>query len=341
VASGPDDAGVSPAGSAPVLDGKLGAAVAAIEAHANDPKASAPAAGASADGPPPGGIFAAGQADAVLAVGKRPKLELLSEGSEPRVVLTPAVTTKRAQRVVVTVGMRQGPQHALPTLAFTVSVEPAKEKKDKPQDGSVRLVATVDRVSPEEQPGLAVPKELVDAIGKMKGSWVSMAVWPDGGVTDVAHGLAKGVDPQLDVLLGGLVDSLSSFVTPVPDKPVGVGAYWMVADRVAPSGLDIVRYRVLRVQSVDQAGAHLSLETRKYAADSRFALPVAGPDAKLVMDQFEAQGKGAITLAPASWLPHDGDLSEKMAVKMKPMEGDSRQMMLQIDTTAKLVSSAP
>jgi hypothetical protein len=141
--------------------------------------------------------------------------------------------------------------------------------------------------------------------------------------------------------LGGLVDALSSFMAPVPDKPVGAGAYWMVTDRVASSGLDVVRYRVLRVQSVEKAGASLTLDTRKYAADARFALPVAGPDAKLVMDQFDAQGKGALSLVPTAWLPHDGELTERMAVKLKPMEGDPRQMALQIESTARLAAPSP
>lgn len=335
-----DDAGATPAKSGPVLDGELGAAVAAVEAKA---AGSAPSpANAPSEGPPAGGIFPAGQADALLAIGKRPKLELMSEGSEPRVLLTPAVAAKGAQSVVVTVGMRQGPQHALPTLAFTLSVEPKKPKGAEAEpSASVRLVATVKSAKPQEQPGLVLPKEIAEAVEKMKGSWVSLSVWPDGGVTDISHQLAKGVDPQLEILLGGLVDALSSFMAPVPDKPVGAGAYWMVTDRVAPSGLDVVRYRVLRVQGVDQAGANLSLETRKYAADPRFALPVAGPDAKLVMDQFDAQGKGTLALSPTSWLPQGGELIERMAVKLKPMEGDPRQMALQIESTARLAAQAP
>lgn len=340
-AAGTEDAGVTPTKTGPLLDGELGAAVAAVEAEAS-PGASAQAGDAAAEGPPAGGIFPAGQADKLLAAGKRPKLELMSDGAEPRFALTPSASAKGAQHVVVTVAMRQGPQHALPTISFALSVEPAKEKQAKAQEaGPVRLVATVKSAKPEEQPGLAVPKELAGAIEKMKGSWVSLAIGSDGGVTELTHALAKGVDPQLEILLGGLVDSLSSFVAPVPDKPVGVGAYWMVTDRVAPSGLDVVRYRVLRVLRVDQAGAQLSLETRKYAADVRFGLPVAGPDAKLEMDQFDAQGKGAITVASSSWLPHDAELSERMGVKLKPMPGDSRQMMLQIETSARLAPPSP
>src|SRR5688572_27716245 len=71
----------------PLLDGKLGEAVAAAGASAAAGKGAAKG-NAAADGPPEKGFFEPGSADKAHARGAPPKVEILSDGNEPREALS-------------------------------------------------------------------------------------------------------------------------------------------------------------------------------------------------------------------------------------------------------------
>lgn len=329
------DAGASDAGSGPVLGGKLGAALAAAEASSSP---SSGAAGKTGDGPPEGGVFKAGEADRAAARGSRPKLQLLADGADPKTTLALALEPGATQVASITVGMRQGPQRQLPTLTFKIAFEIDKGKDDKGKSAPARVVGKVKSVTPDPAQKASMPKELLDALDKLKGSEVRFTLGPDGGASDFSQSLAKGADPQLDLMLRSVVDALSLLVLPLPAKPVGQGAYWMITDRAASSGMDVVRYRVVHVQSIDKSGASLTLETREYAADDRFDMPVAdGP--KVSLEQLDMQGKGTADVAPTGFLPIKGELEKRMQARLKgPQQG--RPMMLQVDTTAKLAPAA-
>src|SRR5690606_14672442 len=74
----------SAAPTGPVLEGALGEAAADL-AKKTDKPAAAPSAGV--EGPPPNGLFPAGGADRAHPPGAPPKVELMSEGTEPRIQL--------------------------------------------------------------------------------------------------------------------------------------------------------------------------------------------------------------------------------------------------------------
>jgi hypothetical protein len=96
-------------------------------------------------------------------------------------------------------------------------------------------------------------------------------------------------------------------IAPMPDKPVGAGAYWMVIDRAGTLGIDIVRYRVFRLEKVDGQKASISIETREYSASGEADL---GGQGKLFIMQFDSQGKSTATFGGG--LPVLKDLDQKI-----------------------------
>ena len=77
---------------------------------------------------------------------------------------------------------------------------------------------------------------------------VDFRVGPDGAGANFHVDTQKGVDPAFKDALQGLADTLAMLVLPYPSKPVGVGAYWMVTSRDTLIGLDVVTYRLVKVE---------------------------------------------------------------------------------------------
>src|SRR5262249_21789066 len=144
--------------------------------------------------------------------------------------------------------------------------------KDKPKEplanappADTRVVAKVAGAAlAKTQPG-SIPREVAGEVAKLKGSTIQFTVGRNGVVGEFKSQLSKDASPQLASMLDGLADGLSALWTPVPDKPVGSGAYWITTDRATSLGIDVLRYRVFRVQKVQGDTASVTIDTRQYA----------------------------------------------------------------------------
>jgi hypothetical protein len=328
------DAGAETGPQKPVLGGKLGAAVKAAES------AQAASPSGAKDGPPENGVFATGEADKALAPGARPKIELLGEGKEPRVALS-SNPGDDEQRETISVGLRPSAQSGVINIDYGLVLKvdkPKDDKADKSKDDkkpgatfprSFRVIGKVASVAP----GGSLPKEVADQIAKIKGTEIHYQVGPDGALSDLADVLPKEADPGIDSVVRALTEVIGLAVLPVPEKPVGVGAYWMVTDRTTTaSGIDVIRYRVYHVESVENGHAVLSVDIRQYAAKGEVDTGRGGQ--KLGVDRFDAQGKGKVEWAAAALLPLKGELSEKMQLAGHIQTG--QQGMAATELTAHL-----
>jgi hypothetical protein len=325
------DAGaVDPNHKQAVLGGKVAAAVKAAES-------SAPQGPKTQDGPPEKGIFEPGAADKVLAQGAAPKVDVLGEGSDPKISLAYAPSDKELRANVSAAFRMNG--RGLP-LDYVVSVKTEKPKDDKkPKDekkdtgaSARRVVVAIAGVTLPPQ----LPKEAVDQLGKVKGSEIKYTLSPSGVVTDASITLAKGADAGLDQLLQSVVEGITLLTPPLPTKPVGVGAYWMVTDRV-PSGIvDVVRYRVFRVEKIEKDHVLLSVDVRQYAAKNEVD---ASGGQKLTMSQFESRGKGKVEWAAASLLPVSGEGQVGIALDGRVPSG--QQGGAQTDLQIKIQAAEP
>jgi hypothetical protein len=318
------DAGAETGPQKPVLGGKLGAAVKAAES------AQAAAPSQANQGPPENGYFPPGEADKAHAPNAPPKVELLGDGAAPKAPLA-AAPGDDEQRETVTVGIRQSAQSAVINVDYTLALKVDKGKDDKGKDDkkpspprSVRVAGTIAAVAPAP----SIPKEVGDQLAKIKGTEIHYTLGANGVVSDVGYTLAKGADQGVDPLVRALADTLALAAPPLPDKPVGVGAYWMVTDRATTlSGVDVVRYRVYRVESMENGRAVLSVDIRQYATKAEVE---AGRGQRVGIDRFDSQGKGKVEWAAAALLPTHGDLNERMQLAVHIASGQQGMAMAEL-----------
>ncbi len=329
------DAGVEDAGpNKALLGGKLGAAVAAAEANSGQ----AAAAKAPGDGPPEAGFFPPGGADKAQAPGAPAKVELLGEGSEPRVLLTSAPPAE--QQATLLTGYRMGQQGSLPPFDFALAIKSSKGKDEK-VDGA-QVVAKVVSV---DIPGAGgkLPKELTDGLDKLKGSEVRYRLTSDGAMLDLATSAPKDKDkapnpeiaPMLDIAMRGLVEAMTLMTVPLPKKPVGVGGYWIATDRGTSFGIDVVRYRVFKVQKIEKDQVTLGVDTRQYAVKAEIDLGAIAQNQKMVADRFDSQGKGQITWLSAQALPVGSEVSQRTTVTFGGGPQGQPKGGLQVELAAK------
>jgi hypothetical protein len=293
----------------------------------------APAMGAAPGGPPPSGIFGPGEADKAAARGSAATFTLGSDGSEPRVLLGPGPKPGSKRSGTVDLATQSDPQQGAIPIQFTVTVEAQKPKAEG--DAGVGLTTVVTKVTSAKINAPGVPADLSAAVGKLKGSSVLYQVGADGAATNVHADIPKGVDPGFRDPVQALSDLLVGLTLPFPTKPVGVGAFWMVTTRDVAMGLDVVSYRLVKVEKVEGSVVSLSLNTKRYAASPAFGLEGLPPDAPKTMGEFRAQSEGKLTVAPGEPFPKSSEVQSLIAAALGPADSKQRAMV-QVQTRASL-----
>ena len=233
-----------------------------------DPKlAKALQAATSADGgdngPPPDGVFGPGAADQRHPVGAPTKVDVVSDGSEPRLTLAPAADaaadgarTASYGPALLEIGMQLGPRTMMPTVDMKLALSPAK----KDDGGPDWLVAEVKRaLTAREQPG-QLPPGMDKEIGTLEGTQARVRWTADGRESEVRTQLGAGTKSELDRLADTAAQAVVLATVPLPAAPVGVGAQWIAESRMPWFGIDAVVYRAYRVKSIDGDRLHLSLD---------------------------------------------------------------------------------
>lgn len=321
-----DGGAADPARKQAALGGKLAAAVKAAESAQAPSKA-------TQDGPPEKGVFAPGAADKVLAPGAPPKVEVLGEGADPKVALelTPSdEEMKESISVAVRLGQQGGALGVDYGIAYKVD-KPKDKPKDDKKDAAAREPVKVSGKIVAVTPAPNVPRDLVDQIVKLKGTELKWTASAERGATDITYTLAKGADAGLSTLVSPLVEAIGMISPPLPSKPLGVGAYWMVTDRITSSIVDVLRYRVFRVEKIEKGQATLSLEIRQYAVKNDVD---AGGGQKLALEQFESSGKGKTEWNARGLLPSRSEAQLRMGMAGRVQTG--QQGMLQTDFQARM-----
>lgn len=309
--------------TAPALDPELAEAVAAASASA----AAGPSAPGAApgQGPPPKGIFPPGAADAQIRPEAPPQITVGSTGSEPRLQLTGGFGAKGRPVVSRIAVMLQSGQGGLPVdfeLQFEESPLPAPAPAGQPgasvegeprAQGQVR--GRVVRATVSQGAG-RVPAELNDAVAKLRGAEVTFDLWPNGAATGFRTEMKAGAPRELGDVVRALGDAVATATLPYPDEAVGVGGYWMVTSRDGLMGLDLVSYRLIRVDSITDGAATLQVSTKRYAAGNDFSLPNLQGD--FLLEELQSGGEGALRYRPGRSLPFRGTFQLSLSALVSP-----------------------
>jgi hypothetical protein len=271
--------------------------------------------GASDKGPPADGIFAPGAADARHSVGAPTTVDLVSEGSEPRVDLLPsadasadAATTASYGPAILELGMQMGPRAAMPTIDFGLLLGPAK----KDDGGTDWLVAEVRRAAPSKKQLGDLPPGVDKEIGSLAGTSIRIKMTPDGRESDVRTQLGKGGLSDLERVATSAAEALVFATVPLPGKPVGVGAQWIAETRMPLSGLDVIAYRAYRVREIDGDHLRLALDVKAYAAGKDVQLQ--GVPKGATLEQFDAQLSGDLQVSRGESLARKAQFQQRVVM---------------------------
>ncbi len=347
----PADAGAPDPGKEPVVGGKLGAAIASAAAQST----AAPVKAKAQDGdqPPENGIFPPGEAEKRQPKDGPPKIDVMSDGDGAKVQLAYKLDAAEV-KTTITAGLRMG-QGRLPSIDFALSIKPDKPKekagdkpKDKPADAPggaaapVHLVATVTGATLPGSQG--APKDAVDEIAKLKGATIKYDLTAAGQTSNFVIDVPKGAQEGLRPVLEALANAISLFTVALPPKPVGLGAYWIAAERAkGDAGLDVLRFRVFKILKIEGDVVTFSMDVRQYSADQKVKLQDQGGEQELVLNAFESKGTGALIWKADSFLAQKGDATQDMSARVTPpgqppaQPGQRPQgLMLQSQVTASL-----
>jgi len=301
-----------------------------------------PAAPSAVDGPPPGGVFGPGLADKAHPAGAPAAIELLGEGDTPRVSLRPTAKANKGRRLVITVGKRLGNQ-VMPNVdyALVVRLEPGKGGGDSAATekaaadlGGATLVVKVKSARPSAQQPGQLPAGLDKHIAKLADSRITAQVAASGALGPAKITLPDKTPAELGELIQTLSEVLSLMVSPMPAKAVGASGYWIADDRAVSSRMQVVRYRVLRVEQLTGTQAVLSLDLRQYAASAQ-AVPLGAPPG-LQVGVLNAAGKGSFAVQAGEIVPRSGQLKVSLSMQLSDPKQPGRAAPIKIETVAQI-----
>ncbi len=316
------DAGREKGDKAAALDPELAEAMAATSARR--PARAVPE---QEGGPPANGIFSSpAAADKEAAAGQAAHMVLGSEGVDPKVTLSPRLEPggKRSGTIQIVVQQGQG-GGGLP-IEFALALESQKPKEGEAADGAVKMIA---KVNGAKLPLTGAGKEVEGEIAKLKGSRIEYAVAPDGSGSAYKADLPKGTPADLLLWLETLRDTLAIVTLPMPNKAVGAGAYWMVTTREGVLGLDLVTYRLVKVEEVKDGVASLSVNTKRYAASPALNMPGLPPNAPREMSEFQNVSDAKLQMKQGAGFPLGGEISSALAIGLGLAPGPNQRAQQQ------------
>jgi hypothetical protein len=275
-------------------------------------QAAASAAPADDNGPPPDGIFAPGVADKRHPKGAPTKVDLVSQGDEPRVSLAGTADPRATSYgpAALELGLQMGPRSAAPTVDLGLALGPAK---DGPKDASADwLVADLKKASPAKDQLGELPPGTDQAIATLEGTQVRLKIGADGTESDLQMVLGKNTQPELGRLAQNAAEALAFAMVPVPPKPVGVGGQWIAESRMPLAGLDVIAFRAFKVKSIEGNRVRLTVDVKAYAADASTHLEGIPASAKL--QQVDAIGQGEMELVRGEVLARKSDVQQRVVL---------------------------
>jgi hypothetical protein len=311
-------------------------------------KAASAASAAATAGPPATGIFEPGAADQRHPKGTPTRVDMVTEGADPKASLAVATDagadpghTSSYGPAVLEIAMELGPRVAMPTVDFGMVLGPGK----KEEGGADWLVAAVVKTSPAKQQLAQLPPGLDKDIASLQGTEFRVKVTSNGLESDVLTELSKASKAELARVAQNAAEALVFVTVPLPPKAVGVGGQWIAETRMPLSGLDVLAYRAYRVKSIDGDRVHLTLDVKAYAVSRD--VNIEGVPKGATFEQFEAQSQGELELVRGESVARKSDVQQRVVMvfagpggiqpPQQPGQAPGNMMTAQISSQATFV----
>jgi hypothetical protein len=236
-------------------------------------------------------------------------VEMLGDGSEPRVTLRVARWTGLRYRMTIratgSLGLPGAPPLIGPTTSVVVtsevlrgSAEPLIERR---HGGTVRLIeerAKLEDVS-VTQPG--VPPPVLDfwnaALAPFRNTTYLQNVAESAEVTQLNSELVGGVRPPEAVAkaVDGTLEQQRHVPFRLPPSPVGVGARWRFRESLTMNGVRGTQSVEMTLRSIDANQAVVGVAVHQQAARQDVSNPLA-PGANAVLESFQGNGSGEVVV---------------------------------------------
>lgn len=303
-----------------------------------DPAGTAPPPG---QGPPATGVFAAGEADKAHAKDAPATIEVIDKGGEPRVALRPPIALTDSQTVRLLIGLRMS-GGVLPNVVYTLKLSSPKKDGDEEDAAATEarpLVATIaDAELAAEQPG-QIPEPLKKVIKEVKGSRIETTVLPSGALSRSKIEYGEDLKEQgVKAFVDSIGDVLGFFFSPYPEEPIGKGGYWISHDRLSIQSLDLVRYRVTKVEELKGDEVLLSVQLRHYLAGGDISALVGKEQPGLVAGAFESAGQAQLARKTGALVPATGEMRTPFTIVITMESNPQAQAQpVQFDMQARLL----
>jgi hypothetical protein len=191
----------------------------------------------------------------------------------------------------------------------------------KPETGPHQVsIEVVDASLASEQLG-QVPEDVQGSIATMKGTSLLYSA-DQGAISDIAIELGKKTDMRVAGLVSAASDVLELLLLPLPKEPVGAGAFWMVTAREKLSLGEVIGYHLVKLEAMEAGRVTLSINTKRYLADSQFqGLPAL---------QFAGSGSSDLVMVPGHRLPVEGRTQHTMQAVVQRENSTPRPVMFDL-----------
>lgn len=288
---------------------------------------------AAEDGPPETGVFGPGLADKQLPRGAAAKVTMGGAGGTPKVrMVRPSPGAKAGYAIEITRKLRSSAQ---PPFEFALSLEVPKAKPDAP---TTALLGGVLAITKAAWPAAGIPKEEAAKVAKLKGTKLTFLVGETGGLGEPRTELAKDAPPELVEVAAHVGELFGDLLVPFPSEPVGVGAYWMATTRESVSGVEVLAYRMVKLQGLREGAAELEVSGKRYAVAPRFDAGDAPKElGELSLEQLQAQSQGEVTVSTTTGLPVSGTTTQVFVAVLTASGAPGKQLApIQLQTTGVL-----
>lgn len=236
-------------------------------------------------------------------------VEMLMEGSEPRVTLRVARWVGLRYRFVVessgSLGFEGQPAPFGPTVVMTLDHEVLRGSADpiiEHRDGAVvrlieeRAVLASVRVRHEGAPQALLDEWNRSLLG-LRGSSYRQRMTESAGIAWLKSELVGGTRPPEAVqkALDATLDVQRHFPFRLPPVPVGVGARWRFREQVDMNGAKAVQVADMSLKGIDANVAVIGIALRQEAAQQQVPHPLV-PGKTALLEHFRGDGEGELTV---------------------------------------------
>ncbi len=258
---------------------------------------------------------------------KKPEVDLLGSGAEPRQVIAYALPkgTHTSVELAMDVTVSAGAQGTtLPTFVLTLD----EEVVDVLPDHRMKLRTAISDAAVREREGSLSAAAVATPLEAMKGVAITATLAPDGKISEAALDLGtKQVAPAEQQQLDSLTQSWQDLAMRLPTEPVGVGAKWRSTRQVRRGGMATVSTATVEVTKLDGSKLGYTVAIDTTGADQTITESGAAIDVK----HIHGGGKGTGTVDLAT-LAISGELALELASDMSA-QGQDTPMKLTITMT--------